>query len=135
MLAPLLLGASPPAGILDIEVSGLRNVRGTIHACLSANRRFFPDCRSDPQALKLSVPAADAGRLRYSGFLPGHYALTLFHDENDNQRLDTVLGVPREGFAFSRNPKVRFGAPRFEAVVVSLGPGVTRTRLRMQYLL
>lgn len=135
LLAPLIGAAAPQPSRLDIEVGNLRNTRGTIHACLSADPRFFPDCRSDPKALKRSVPAKFAGILQYSGFPAGHYALTLFHDENDNQRLDTVLGVPKEGFAFSRNPKVRFGPPRFEAVVFSLGEGVTRKRLRMQYLL
>lgn len=45
------------------------------------------------------------------------------------------LGIPKEGFGFSRNPAVRFGAPRFEQVYIELGPGFTRTSVRMQYIL
>jgi uncharacterized protein (DUF2141 family) len=46
-----------------------------------------------------------------------------------------LLGIPREGFGFSRNPVVRFGAPRFNNVSMQLGPGYTRIRIRLQYLL
>ena len=126
--------AIAPAAVLDVDVSGLRSAKGVVHACLSADPRHFPDCRADPKALKLSIPA-DKRSIHLTGFAPGHYALTLFHDENRNNRLDTMLGIPREGFGFSRNPVVRFGAPKFRNVVIELGPGFTRHAVRIQYLL
>ena len=124
----------PQQGVLDVEVHGVRNARGVVHACLSRSPRHFPDCRADPAALRQTVPAA-ARAMRFPGVAPGRYALTLFHDENSNQRLDTLMGIPREGFGFSRNPTIRFGAPRFEQVSIELGGGVTRQSIRMQYLL
>ena len=66
---------------------------------------------------------------------PGTYALTVVHDENLNHKLDTTLGIPREGFGFSRNPVVRFGAPKFRQVDINLDSGFTRASGRMQYLL
>ena len=131
--AYLLAGVASPATV-EVDVERVRSARGLIHACLSRDPLHFPDCRSDPAALTLSVPASQA-RLRFSGLAPGRYALTLFHDENGNRKLDTLLGIPREGFGFSRNPAVRFGAPRFNQVAIVLDGGINRQTLRMQYLL
>ena len=131
----LLLSASnPPQATIDIDVQGLRNDRGVLHLCATRNRAHFPDCRGDPSAYRQSVPAATS-QLRLSGVVPGQYAISLFHDQNSNAKLDTFLGVPREGFGFSRNPVIRFGAPKFDSVDIELPPGFTRTTVRMQYLL
>ena len=132
--AQIATAATLPVQALEVEVQGLRNSKGVIHACLSRDPRHFPDCKRDANAIKLTVPAT-VRRLRLTGYAAGRHALTLFHDENRNQRLDTVLGIPREGFGFSRNPVVRFGAPKFKQVDIELGPGFTRQTVRMQYLL
>lgn len=42
------------------------------------------------------------------------YALIVYHDLNDNGRLDrNFLGIPREPYGFSNNPSTRFGPPGF----------------------
>ena len=132
--AAMTFQAPAPAAMLIIDIGRLRNSRGAVHACLSRDPSHFPDCKADAAALRQSVPAGTR-ELRFTGFQPGRYALTLFHDENNNQRLDTMLGIPREGFGFSRNPTIRFGAPRFEQVSIELPTGFTRLSVRMQYLL
>ena len=132
--AALLLAAAPAAGQLEITIERLRSRRGTVHVCLTRNSAHFPNCARDPAALKLSV-AASAASARFDRVEPGAYAVSLFHDENGNGRLDTFAGIPREGFGFSRNPVVRFGAPRFRQVVIDLPAGFARQTVRMQYLL
>ena len=133
-LAAVLAAQTPGQTELVVDVGRLRNGRGVLHACLSREPKHFPDCRADPAALRQTVPAGTPS-LSFRGFPPGRYALTLFHDENKNQKLDTVLGIPREGFGFSRNPTIRFGAPRFAQVSIELRSGYTRQSVRMQYLL
>lgn len=138
-LPPLLFAllaqtAGPTPVTVEVDVDGLRNDRGKLHLCATRNRAHFPDCRSDPAAYRQSVPATDR-HLLLTGLAPGRYAISLFHDQNSNARLDTFLGVPREGFGFSRNPVIRFGAPKFDSVVIELTPGYTRTAVHMQYLL
>ena len=132
-LAPIF-SAAAPAGTLDLSITGLRDDKGLVHVCLTADRRHFPDCSDDPRAIRQSMPATQH-QLRLSGIAPGHYAVTLMHDENANRRLDKIAGIPREGFGFSRNPVVRFGPPRFENTVIELAPGVTRATVHLQYLL
>jgi uncharacterized protein (DUF2141 family) len=136
-LALLLIatgGAAPPGADVEVRVEQLRSAKGSVRLCLTRERRYFPDCKSDPHALKQSAPAA-GGAVRLSGVAPGAYALSVIHDENGNGRLDTFAGIPKEGFGFSRNPAIRFGPPSFTAVEFSVGAGGNRQAVRIRYLL
>jgi len=126
--------AEIPTATLKVELSGLRDQRGMVHACLTRSPAHFPDCKSDPAAIMQTIPGT-VRELLFRSLPPGRYALAVFHDENANRKLDTFLGVPREGFGFSRNPTIRFGAPRFDKVTIELAPGFARTSVRLQYLL
>jgi uncharacterized protein (DUF2141 family) len=135
--APLLLvlvAAGAPTAEFEISIEKLRSRKGDVHLCLTRQPTHFPDCKSDPKAVTRSAPAT-TGPIRISGLAPGGYALSIFHDENRNRKLDMIVGIPREGFGFSRNPVVRFGAPKFRQVRIDLRAGFTREAVRMQYLL
>jgi uncharacterized protein (DUF2141 family) len=134
LIAMPLVSATAPSASVEVDLSALRSTRGTIHACLTRIPQHFPNCEKDPQALKETVPATQH-QLHFSDVPIGRYALSVFHDENSNRKLDTIVGIPKEGFGFSRNPVIRFGPPRFDKVSIELSPGFTRTSVRMQYLL
>jgi uncharacterized protein (DUF2141 family) len=129
-----LAAAASPTTDLEIRLEKLRNQRGVLHLCLTRETKHFPDCGKDPAAVKRTIPAA-AGPVRFEGMPQGTYALSVFHDENRNGKLDTMLGIPREGFGFSQNPVVRFGPPRFNQVRFQISSGISRQTLRLQYLL
>ncbi|HAV53612.1 MAG TPA: hypothetical protein DCX41_01580, partial [Aequorivita sp.] len=45
----------------------------------------------------------------------GNYAISLYHDVNDNDTCDrNMFGIPKEPYAFSNNFKPLFSAPDFE---------------------
>lgn len=45
----------------------------------------------------------------------GQYSVRIFHDENNNRKMDTnFMGIPKEGWAMSNNVKANFGPPNFE---------------------
>jgi uncharacterized protein (DUF2141 family) len=130
----LLLAGNAATAELAVGIERLRNARGDLHLCLTRDPAHFPDCEGDPRAVTRTVPASTRS-VRFAGLEPGRYALSILHDENRNRKLDTALMIPREGFGFSRNPVVRFGAPKFRQVVIDLPAGFTRQTVRMQYLL
>ncbi|HEX9965658.1 MAG TPA: DUF2141 domain-containing protein [Allosphingosinicella sp.] len=130
----LLLPGFAPAADLEVAVERLRNAKGDLHLCLTREPAHFPDCKGDPRAIARTVPASTRS-VRFAGLAPGGYALSILHDENRNRKLDTTLMIPREGFGFSRNPVVRFGAPKFRQVRIDLPAGFSRQTVRMQYLL
>jgi uncharacterized protein (DUF2141 family) len=111
-------------------------MRGDVMVCLTTAPDHFPDCQDDPAARKLKVRATAAGALRFDWLPSADYAIALIHDENGNGRLDTFVGMPREGFGFSRNPAIRFGPPRFDAARFTVAGGpATAERVKVKYLL
>jgi uncharacterized protein (DUF2141 family) len=130
-----LAGATSP-GSVDAGVTGLRSAKGQVLVCMTTRADHFPDCQDDPQARRMKVPAASAGDLKFFGLPTGNYAIALIHDENGNNKLDTFMGIPREGFGFSRNPVIRFGPPSFSAAQFSVsGGGAVGTSVRVKYML
>jgi uncharacterized protein (DUF2141 family) len=134
-LVPLLTAAAPPTSEITVTVEGLRSDRGLVRACLTALPSAFPDCSSDPAARRLSLPAGEAGKLVFASIPPGRYAISLLHDENGNGRADMALMLPREGFGFSRNPRISFGPPRFRSAAFAVEGTAVRQEIRMRYLL
>jgi uncharacterized protein (DUF2141 family) len=46
-----------------------------------------------------------------------------------------MMGMPREGFGFSRNPAIRFGPPRYSEVRFALPASGSRQSVKVKYLL
>jgi uncharacterized protein (DUF2141 family) len=50
----------------------------------------------------------------FTDLAPGDYAISVFHDVNDNGELDTgFMGIPKEPIGASNDAKGRFGPPKF----------------------
>ena len=131
----LLVGAAPPPQDVSVIVTGVRNAKGTVTACLTALPTAFPNCKADPAARHLNVPAVSGSvTLDFGQLAPGRYAVSLFHDENSNGRLDTVLLIPREGYGFSRDAKVRLGPPRFDSAAFLVDGHPAHLTVKMRYL-
>ena len=86
--------------------------------------------------IRFDLPARQ-GRMEICMPLPygkGVYAAALYHDENANGKIDrNGLGIPKEGFGFSNNPKIFMSAPGFKSVRFMAGPAATALRIRMKY--
>ncbi|MEO9469661.1 DUF2141 domain-containing protein [Parasphingorhabdus sp.] len=123
------------AATLGIAVSGLRSQKGDVLVCLSSNPKYFPDCRKDKDARKIKVAAADAATFQISDVVPGTYAVALIHDENANGKMDMRLFLPREGFGFSRNPKIGMGPPKFKSAQFEVGVTDANYAVKMKYIL
>ena len=127
-------GAATSGGDLSMTVSGLRNTKGQILVCLTTAPKAFPDCSRDPASRHLKVPANAAARLDFGPVPAGTYAISLIHDENGNGKLDTMMGIPREGYGFSRDAPVRFGPPKFAAAAFATGAGAETQPVKVRYI-
>ena len=146
-LAMPFLAASVPAqsqsgansanrGDVVVDLTNLRNTKGTVRACMTNDPELFPRCRDDASSYRLTVPAGEAQTLRFRNVAPGTYAIALLHDENDNGRADRALTmIPREGFGFSRDAPVSMGPPDFDDAAITVGRASQRQPIRMRYML
>ncbi len=133
---PVTLHAEPTGGAtVTVEIKGLRSTAGTLRACLTAKVDTFPECEKDPAALRLTVPAHDGPVLVFRHVAPGAYGVSLFHDANNNGRLDKTLGIPNEGFGFSRDAPVHMAPPKFDAARIVVGTADMTTAITVRYIL
>ena len=137
ILGMLLVAADPPAtggATLTVQVEGLKDDRGTVHASLHASEDGFPT--RPEKALRQVDVKIEGGRARvvFEGIPPGGYAVAAYHDENGDGKLDTgFLGIPSEGLASSNDAKGFMGPPSFEKARVEVAPGENRIIVRMSY--
>jgi uncharacterized protein (DUF2141 family) len=121
---------------LTVRVTGTRNAKGKIRVALFRDGKGFPNDASlavhtqaadiDPQTLSAQVVFAD---------LPtGVYAVSAFHDENMNEKLDkNFVGVPKEGYGASNNPKKKMGPPTFDETKFELGASDQSVEIKLTY--
>ncbi|MBX3016492.1 MAG: DUF2141 domain-containing protein [Bdellovibrionaceae bacterium] len=134
LLATLMSAATVEAATLNLQINSIRNDRGSVLVSLYDRADGFPD---DPEAaLHVRKVKARAGEMTivFRDLAPGTYAVAFIHDENDNGKLDTnLIGIPKEGFGFSNDPRLRFGPPPFSASAFELRvPGGT-ANVKMKY--
>jgi uncharacterized protein (DUF2141 family) len=138
--------ALPQKGDLTITITQLRNQKGQVCAKLYSDRRSFPNgddkkfpiqCVSLTEAPASEAPASEAPVTVTFKDLPlGNYAVSLFHDENSDRTINrTGIGLPLEGFGFSRNPVIRAAPPKFGDVVVLVAGQSTKIQIQMNYYL
>jgi uncharacterized protein (DUF2141 family) len=134
-LTGIAANASDTASTLDVNVSGLRSMKGNVLVCVTANPKYFPDCSKDPKSHRARVAARNAGSVKFGDLPEGTYALALLHDENANDKMDMAVFLPKEGFGFSRNPAVVTGPPKFKKAAFVMPDADTKQMVKMKYML
>lgn len=141
LAATALLGATAPAAPNSAEVTilakNLRNDRGVVRACLTKQADRFPNCDDPARSFTTVSRASGIVTLEFHDVPPGRYAVALLHDENGNGKADrAAMMIPKEGFGFSRDAKVRFGPPRFGEAAFNVNAGASeQLTIKMRYLL
>ena len=129
IFCPMVLTAAQ----LDIQVFGIRNARGTVRCAVYRGPEGFPDLSK--HAIRRSAISASSGKIKFvfTDIKPGRYAASVFHDENDNGKLDkNLLSIPKEGYVISNNPS-RARSPRYKDAEFSVNEPTTQIELRMHY--
>jgi uncharacterized protein (DUF2141 family) len=131
--------ASAQTGQISVSVTQIEGDEGTILCGLfrQTDADGFPMERSSAwKRAERPVSAVRDARttLTFEGVPAGRYAVSCMHDEDGNGRMRTgAFGIPKEGWAVSRNASPTMRAPRFEEAVVDFDGSRTTLRVRMQY--
>lgn len=140
--APLQADSGAPGGCtgpesphwVNVAVEGLRNSNGVVTLTLYPDdpTRFLKP-RGSLYVTKVNARAGLAHACIHVP-APGAYGLALYHDENANGEIDrNGLGIPKEGFGFSNNPRIFLSAPGFAKVRFIAPSGGSSTRIKMKY--
>jgi uncharacterized protein (DUF2141 family) len=138
----LLLGASTRVmtqsgtATLTVRVIGVRNNKGRIAFALFQSEAGFPGDSSKAVRTQQAEVDAQTGSAEFvlHGIPYGVYAVSVFHDENLNGKLDkNFVGAPKEGYGASNNPKKRMGPPPFGEASFSLNQPEQSVEIKLIY--
>ena len=116
MLAASLVGAQNK---LTVVVDGIEKSNGTVLVAVYDSIHFM----KQPLYYGMAKVEQDAEEVTVviENIVPGNYAVAVYHDENDNGKLDAgAYGIPIEKYGFSNNAAGSMGPPAFQECMVAV---------------
>lgn len=117
---------------LEVKVTNIKSQKGFIRVGLFTNEKDFLKNAAMGKVVK---PEGGEITVVFENLMPGDYALSVVHDENENGELDTnALGIPKEGFAFGNNEMGAFGPPSFEKAKMKIETKDVTCLIKLKYM-
>lgn len=117
LLCLIFLGASHD---LEVEIEGIPNTKGTLFIGLFNSSASFPQFGKQYKGIVIDHNAKTY-TYKFKDLPQDTYALAIYHDENNNRKLDkNLFGAPIEAYGFSNNARETFSAPSFESAKIKL---------------
>jgi uncharacterized protein (DUF2141 family) len=113
---------------ITVNATGLHSQSGTVMVCLWRQQdKDFPVCSTTAAMQYITATPTDSGAtVTFRNIPAGDYAISAFHDENDNGRLDRgFMGRPEEGIGFSNMSQEGQGRPSFDRAKFSVNGAKT----------
>lgn len=130
----LVISTPPPAkSTLEIQFTGIRTNKGMIAIGINNSEEGWPrkpkfEFQWVKGELKDGVFFAIVPDLPY-----GTYAVSVLDDENSNLEMDMVLGIPKEGWGFSKNPPFKLSAPKFSECSFKIDQPKKQISINLRY--
>jgi uncharacterized protein (DUF2141 family) len=135
LLLPFILLAVAPASAADLVVTieGVRSDAGNIRAGVFDSPATWLD--GEKALAHVEVKAASPRTvLRFEHLAPGAYAVAFYHDENANGKHDRdFLGVPLEGYGFTRDPTIVLSPPDFAQCTIEVPEAGAAVTIHAKY--
>jgi uncharacterized protein (DUF2141 family) len=126
-----LIGTTPPmAAKLTVEITNVARTGGNIRVALYKPTDKFGTAK--PDFFKVIPVEKPGARQAVFDVEPGRYAVAVFHDVNDNDKLDkNLVGYPKEPFGFSNNFRPVVSAPDFDDCAFVLPENGTKISIKL----
>lgn len=116
---------------LVVVIKNIKEAKGTIAVALFDNEADFT---SKMRQGKTTVAKTDEIQVTFENIVPGIYAISVMHDANENDELDSnAFGIPKEGFGFSNDAMGMFGPPSFEKAKFNF-TGENKVYITLKYM-
>lgn len=97
---------------ITIEFSGMETDKGAIYVGLHDSKANFLKKRFKETVIAVKDNKAT---VTFENIPQGEYAVSAFHDENDNKKMDTkIFGIPKEPIGISNNASGFMGPPKYK---------------------
>jgi len=108
------------SGKLVVNFVGLQSNKGKVKVALCNSSTNYDDHKSPYIGRDIKIENNKAV-IEFDQLPYGEYAIKAFHDEDENDDLNTnFLGIPTEDYGFSNNARGMFGPPSWEKAKLKL---------------
>ncbi len=109
------VASAEPTERIRVVVKGLRTTMGEVRCLLFDSEDGFPSQVNKAFKRGQARAQGTATVVEFTNVPTGVYAVSCFHDENNNGKLETnLVGIPKEPWAMSNDaPPKGFGPPRY----------------------
>ena len=122
LLTGLLLQAQ---NTLEVTMVGFSSNDGKARVGLFVKEATF--LREPTQTLSSTI-ADKKATVEFTNIPDGLYAISVYHDENDNGKIDLIMGIlPKEDTGTSNNPDITWGPPKWKESTFEVTGGETKS--------
>ena len=119
LAAGLIVAGATRAADIAVTVTGLRSADGVVRLALYDKAEGF--ATDEAVVVGRILPSSEgAVRTVIEGLAPGRYAIAAYDDEDNDDKFDRFLLIPREGYGFSNDARPALRAPTFEEAAFEL---------------
>jgi len=106
---------------IEVSMLGFESNDGKAMVGLFVNKETF---LREPEMILSTKIENNKSEVTFTDIPDGVYAISVYHDENDNDKLDLIMGmIPKEDNGTSNNPKTVMGPPKWEDSIFEVKGG------------
>lgn len=95
-----------------VNISNLKSNKGNVFVAIYNSKENFLNTGFKSFKTKIENNSC---KVVFKAIPNGTYAISIFHDENENNKMDTnFLGIPKEDYGCSNNAKGFMGPPKWD---------------------
>ena len=132
--ALLVSSLSVQAADLVVEIDHINSDNGVVLAqVFSGKDNYKKGVAVDSQMLTAKTGSA---QMTFKDLPAGEYAVRMFHDENNNQKMETnMFGMPTEGYGYSNEAVGNMGPAKYKKMAFTIAEEDTKvsTKVKMIY--
>ena len=122
-------------GTLVVEMTGFRNDQGNVSVALFNQGQAYPKSPDKAVAIIYSRIVNKKASATFDQLPAGEYAVSVYHDENNNKKMDTnIFGIPKEGVGASNDARGHFGPPKYQDAKFYFDGTTKSISIRIVYL-
>ena len=121
------------AARIAVTITGLKSNEGGVYVGLYATPSKFLNGTQVDVMKKVRASTAPI-TVVFDDLRPGTYAIGAYHDENNNDHLDTnLIGLPTEGYALSNGVRAVMAKPTFQQAAFTVDDSGAAVTLQIRY--
>ena len=122
-------------GMVKILITGFKNDKGVTRVALFCGKHGFPNDTEHAYWKGEYNIQDNETRLSINNIEYGTYAVSVYHDENNNDKLDKKWKlIPSEGFGTSNNARKEKEGPRYDLSTFEVNADSISIKIKLEYL-